>query len=281
MPEPAFSNRCGGLPRLVRVGEILALVLSGAIGMGAPAMAGQSVAHDTPSVRVVAQSLEPPPVVRQQLTPRQQQLGPPEAPAVRPQDEAELKALTEEVLRSLSAIAGGADRKGAGAGGADNYQQLMQALGSLVEQATARGKSSEEVLALIEEALAEQDDATLEALISQAGGRVGLRRLLQTLVQKAAMKTVADDPYTRMLQAEGEATNVAGAGAVKKSSGAAAKASELEGARTYVVRPGDTLGTIALRRYGNVWMWRKIYEANKDVLKDPDLVPVGVRLRLP
>lgn len=50
---------------------------------------------------------------------------------------------------------------------------------------------------------------------------------------------------------------------------------------TYVVQKGDSLSKIAKERYGNANEWRKIYEANKDVIKDPDLIYPGQTLRIP
>jgi len=51
--------------------------------------------------------------------------------------------------------------------------------------------------------------------------------------------------------------------------------------RTYVVVKGDTLSGIAKREYGNSSKWPTIYEANKDVIKDPDLIYPGQQLRIP
>ena len=50
---------------------------------------------------------------------------------------------------------------------------------------------------------------------------------------------------------------------------------------TYVVVKGDTLSGIAKREYGNANKWQKIYEANKDVIKDPDLIYPGQELKIP
>ena len=191
-------------------------------------------------------------------------------------DEAQLKALTEQVLRSLGAAAAPEPKREKPAANAspDDYASLMKALSSLVEQATRQGKTTEDILALIQEALANEDEERLNALIEQAGGRVGLRRLLQALVQKAAMKASADDPYVRALQEEGQATRVTEAAAPEAGGHGA-------GMRTIRVEPGDTLGIIALKVYGSVRKWRDIYEANRDRLKNPDLVPAGITLRLP
>jgi nucleoid-associated protein YgaU len=53
------------------------------------------------------------------------------------------------------------------------------------------------------------------------------------------------------------------------------------GGRTYVVAKGDSLSAIAKREYGDAKEWRRIFDANKDVIKDPDLIYPGQTLRLP
>jgi nucleoid-associated protein YgaU len=50
---------------------------------------------------------------------------------------------------------------------------------------------------------------------------------------------------------------------------------------TYTVAKGDSLSKIAKHEYGDANQWRKIYEANKDVIKDPDLIYPGQSLRIP
>ena len=50
---------------------------------------------------------------------------------------------------------------------------------------------------------------------------------------------------------------------------------------TYIVKQGDSLSKIAKERYGNANQWPKIYEANKDVIKDPDLIYPGQTLKIP
>jgi nucleoid-associated protein YgaU len=52
--------------------------------------------------------------------------------------------------------------------------------------------------------------------------------------------------------------------------------------REYVVEPGDTLRTIALREYGDATLWERVYDANRDVIgPDPNTVLPGMRLRIP
>lgn len=50
---------------------------------------------------------------------------------------------------------------------------------------------------------------------------------------------------------------------------------------TYTVVKGDSLSKIAKRLYGDAQQWRKIYEANKDQIKDPDLIHPGQTFRIP
>jgi len=49
----------------------------------------------------------------------------------------------------------------------------------------------------------------------------------------------------------------------------------------YEVQPGDSLSKIAKRHYGNANAWNKIFEANKDILNDPDKIFPGQKLKIP
>lgn len=52
-------------------------------------------------------------------------------------------------------------------------------------------------------------------------------------------------------------------------------------ARIYVVVAGDSLSKIAKREYGDMGKWKQIYEANRDIIKDPNLIHPGQKLKLP
>jgi len=52
-------------------------------------------------------------------------------------------------------------------------------------------------------------------------------------------------------------------------------------ARTYVVVKGDSLSKIAKREYGDANKWRTLYEANRSLIKDPDLIYPGQLLNVP
>ena len=52
-------------------------------------------------------------------------------------------------------------------------------------------------------------------------------------------------------------------------------------AKIYVVVAGDSLSKIAKREYGDASEWKRIFDANQDVLKNPDLINPGQKLRIP
>jgi nucleoid-associated protein YgaU len=47
------------------------------------------------------------------------------------------------------------------------------------------------------------------------------------------------------------------------------------------VKSGETLSKIAKQYYGDASLYMTIFEANKDILKDPNLIKVGQKLRIP
>lgn len=50
---------------------------------------------------------------------------------------------------------------------------------------------------------------------------------------------------------------------------------------TYTVQKGDSLSKIAKQELGDANAWKKIFEANADVLDDPDKIFPGQTLKLP
>ena len=49
----------------------------------------------------------------------------------------------------------------------------------------------------------------------------------------------------------------------------------------YTVAAGDSLSKIAKRYYGDAQQWRRIYDANREQVKNPDLIHPGQKLRIP
>lgn len=51
--------------------------------------------------------------------------------------------------------------------------------------------------------------------------------------------------------------------------------------RSYTVKSGDSLSAIAKREYGDAAQWKRIYEANRDTIDNPDLIHPGQELKIP
>jgi LysM repeat protein len=51
--------------------------------------------------------------------------------------------------------------------------------------------------------------------------------------------------------------------------------------RIHVVEKGETLSRIAQKYYGKAGGYKRIFDANRDVLSDPDEIRPGQRLRIP
>lgn len=51
--------------------------------------------------------------------------------------------------------------------------------------------------------------------------------------------------------------------------------------RFYEVQAGDSLSKIAKQVYGDATKWKALFEANREVIKDPDLIYPGQKIRIP
>lgn len=56
---------------------------------------------------------------------------------------------------------------------------------------------------------------------------------------------------------------------------------ESKGVEFYVIKSGDTLSAIALHFYKDPNKYPKIFEANREVIKDPNLIFPGQKIRIP
>jgi NitT/TauT family transport system substrate-binding protein len=66
-----------------------------------------------------------------------------------------------------------------------------------------------------------------------------------------------------------------------KPDAAVTKAASTEGSRQYTVGAGDTLSHLALKYYGDQNRWKKIYDANKETMKNPNFIYVGQKILIP
>jgi nucleoid-associated protein YgaU len=49
----------------------------------------------------------------------------------------------------------------------------------------------------------------------------------------------------------------------------------------YTIKSGDSLSKIAKAEYGDAMKWKALFEANKGVIEDPDLIYPGQVIRIP
>lgn len=69
---------------------------------------------------------------------------------------------------------------------------------------------------------------------------------------------------------------------MKVSGGASTTSGASTGdARTYTVKSGDTLSKIAKEQYGDPAEYNRIFEANRNILSDPDKIQPGQELKIP
>jgi len=97
-----------------------------------------------------------------------------------------------------------------------------------------------------------------------------LRRAEKKADEKARMKVIKARRELRELRRQYEAE-------VAKQAEAHAKTEEW----TYTVVPGDTLGGIAKKFYGNASRWPEIQKANKAIIKNPNLIYPGQTFVIP
>jgi len=88
----------------------------------------------------------------------------------------------------------------------------------------------------------------------------------------------ADSPEA-MEKAVLMAGNIEGVGEVKAD--ALNAPPQTEAVAYHVIEKGDTLWALAKRFYGDGNAYPRIFEANREVIKDPDLIFVGQKIRIP
>jgi NitT/TauT family transport system substrate-binding protein len=89
----------------------------------------------------------------------------------------------------------------------------------------------------------------------------------------------AADAKTRPVATEEKAKPVAKQVPVTPEAGTELKSKR--GAQEYTVKGGDTLSKIAEQFYGNGAKWEKVFEANRETLKNPNYIFIGMKLHIP
>jgi uncharacterized protein YidB (DUF937 family) len=166
-------------------------------------------------------------------------------------------------------------------------EQVTEALGREQVEALSRraGLPPEQGAGLLSRYLPEFiDKLTPEGRIPEKSqlstlGKVILGGLGAAVAAGAAAKIFGKDKEETPEAAKTPAP--AGAAAASPAAAPAAEARPAAATTRYTVVSGDTLSKIAKRHYGRADQWPRIFEANRDILKDPDRIYPGQELRIP
>ena len=189
------------------------------------------------------------------------ELGLKDAPPVAP-EQAALRDMTASVLKGLGTVTGKTVTP-------DAARPSGPTLTSLVAVALREGKSDAYIDALVNEAAGRGEVRVPSALVTPEG-KVDTAVLLADLVAKATRDSGAAPAVAATPGGDGVELRM-----VQKADGA------IEQYQFYTVQPGDSLGAIAVKFYGDINRYMKVYEANRMILSSPDVIRVGQRLVIP
>ena len=113
-----------------------------------------------------------------------------------------------------------------------------------------------------------------------SGLHAEVRGKVITLKGKAESREAANLAMQKIDQAV-KADNIVNAIEVEKAPEPEPVPEPVSAERFYEVVSGDTLGAISQKFYGKAGDYMKIFEANRDILDNPDLIKPGQNLKIP
>ena len=154
--------------------------------------------------------------------------------------------------------------------GAEVQVGERQTLDALIVAALRDGQSDDTIDALVNEAAAAGEVTVPEVMVT-SDGRVDTAVLLQNLITHATIAAGGQipEPVIDPTKEPGVEVRVV------------QRATDTNEARFYTVQSGDSLGAIAIKFYGRVDFYDRIYQANRQILSSPDLIRTGQRLVIP
>lgn len=184
------------------------------------------------------------------------------------------KALTHSVIGALRNLNAATDPKKSDTStkGVIAADRLRSAIGALVRHADDNGKSTSYITKLIDEAVT-NSSTNIPAALLGADGKLDTALLVQSVVSRSLAPAAADADTNYLAALEQEVDSSAAPVKI------AAKSRHKP--KMIVVAPGDSLGRIAWKFYGDSLTYWKIFEANRDRLKNPNKIRIGMKLRLP
>ncbi len=201
-------------------------------------------------------------------------------PDVKPSGDTNIDSLSEAVAKKLSGILGASEES--------NEKETEEKLESLVSSALLDGVKKDDLRSAVSAAMSDFSASEEETVAADKLDKASksLTKLLGTSSKSKEDSTI---DYVKAQQKEAE--DFAASLKQPVSSQPSKKASEkvITASRpTRVVLPetvtvleGDSLYRIALRVYGDGYSFVRLYEANKDIIADPNIVLIGQVLRVP
>ena len=135
------------------------------------------------------------------------------------------------------------------------------------------------------------DEKVQGAVIALNKANLGVRDLraassgkivtLEGLADNLDAKSRAMIEFNRLVETENTINKIQVLGRPVAASAQSPAPQAAEEPTLYEVKSGDTLGAIAQRFYGKASLYPKIFEANRGILTDPDLIRVGQKLKIP
>lgn len=150
---------------------------------------------------------------------------------------------------------------------------------TLLEQAKARSEAARKA----QEKASEQAQAKAEAEAKARQLAEQIARQREEAAHKAEEQLTVSQAAALKEKAEAmkkEAQALEQQAQALQSGGQAAPAAAAP-VEIYVVKRGDTLSGIAKALYGNAGRWKEIVEANRNLIKDPNMIKTGWKLRIP
>ena len=194
-------------------------------------------------------------------------------------DNSDLNSTTQDILAQLRNEAGQAPGVRAQASDDAMMQMSANALSGLRALRDGAGGSDLSLQSLVVQALREgQSDAYIDALVNEAAGQgaVSVPAMLVTAEGRVDTAVLLASLVARSTEAE------FGEGDISDPTADLATPEVIfDRDQLYTVQPGDSLGAIALRFYGDAGKFPAIFNANRATLIAPDQIRTGQRLTIP
>ncbi len=177
-----------------------------------------------------------------------------------------LKALTDQVVNALSDLGG--ENGNAAVPLTDSVDRLRSSLASLVSEATSQGKSTKNVELLIKEAIG-SSSRNLPAALKNKDGSLDISSLLTSVVNRANRVRSGgsgESSYLSAIEEEGDGTAIT---------------ADQASIRFITVKRGDTLSSISFAAYGDSLEYPRIFKANRNLIRNPNVLSIGIQLRIP